>query len=322
MKKDTKKRLKQLEKGDRHSGDIYEPPKKKKDKKLKSKPAYELALNYTLVHLYELVLSINGIKAEEYFGPDGISIRNNIKLNKKFKKLSSLDWNKQADFNSLDFRGRFCTIFLMRMIRTCHSNIKGMYKTLYPDTKKHKMYMNLLNQMLLRIDMLVVSMLSRDVAYGEPLEAMYQILSVTGDMDSELARKVQETKEFLIENCSKRKIDDGIIINNILKLAYMLSTNSTKLKKTPEFIEGDYRDDDDLMMRQEAQLGYAILRAQNKGKESLLYDVLIEAKPSIMVRYTEEVNEYPEIVIGCQALFFTGLFVDDPYVTMYIKKMM
>lgn len=109
-------------------------------------------------------------------------------------------------------------------------------------------------------------------------------------------------------------------MNNIMKTAYILATMNLKLKKTPEFIDGDYSSDDVLMRKQIAQLGYAIMKAEAKGASSFFYDIMIEAKPKIYCRWAD-VNEYPELCVGCQALYLLMIYMDNPDVTRWVNKM-
>ena len=99
--------------------------------------------------------------------------------------------------------------------------------------------------------------------------------------DGNILKVVDESFKFLDKECGNQTVDSGVIMNNIMKTAYILATMNLKLKKTPEFIDGDYSSDDVLMRKQIAQLGYAIMKAEAKGASSFFYDIMIEARPKI-----------------------------------------
>jgi hypothetical protein len=167
---------------------------------------------------------------------------------------------------------------------------------------------------------LIVGILTKDFSYAEPLQAMTQILILSGGYDEEILEKLDTAIKFLEEQCTDPDLDEGIILNNIMKTAFMLATLTLKFKKTPEYIEGDYRDDDELMKKQLGQLGYAIMHSQSKGNKSFFYRIMVEANPAIETRF-EDIADFPEISVACQALELLGLYMDNPVVSRYIDTM-
>jgi hypothetical protein len=247
-------------------------------------------------------------------------MKRNIVLNKKFKKLSLLDWENPYPVDNAIFRGRFATIYLFQLVQEINKWIKKSYLHSYGDKGKYKVYNHLLNSIMTRSDLLVVGLLSRDFSYAEPFQAMTQMLILSGGYDEEILAKLSEATAFLEEQCGSPEVEEGILLNNIMKTAFMLSTLTLKLKKTPEYIEGDYRDDDELMRKQLGQLGYAIMNSQAKGYKSFFYNIMVEANPEVITRF-EDAEEYPELLVGCQALMLLDLYMDDPDVSKYIDTM-
>lgn len=323
MDKETKKRFKELQKGEKRDGDIYSVAKEKKSKakkKLKGEAMYTISLTNFFSHVFEMILLMNQIDESEYIDSDYGMMKRNIVLNKKFKKLSLLDWENPYPVDNAIFRGRFATIYLFQLVQEINKWIKKSYLHSYGDKGKYKVYNHLLNSIMTRSDLLVVGLLSRDFSYAEPFQAMTQMLILSGGYDEEILAKLSEATAFLEEQCGSPEVEEGILLNNIMKTAFMLSTLTLKLKKTPEYIEGDYRDDDELMRKQLGQLGYAIMNSQAKGYKSFFYNIMVEANPEVITRF-EDAEEYPELLVGCQALMLLDLYMDDPDVSKYIDTM-
>lgn len=314
----VKERIKQIEKGS-------VPNKKKKKGKNKEKPlsnklAYSITMTNFFEHVFEMILTINNIDEEEYVDKKYGMQKRNIKLNKKFKKLSSINWDEKSEFGSLQFRGKLATIYLFHLLKDINHLIARTYAKQYQGEKRFKVYNMLLNNIITRSDMLIVGLLTRDMSYAEPLQAMTQMIILANGKNGDLLDIINKSIAFLEKECSEQTVDEGVILNNIMKTAYILSTMNMNLKKTPKFIEGDYRKDDTVMKNQIGQLGYAIMKAQVKGNESLFYDLMMETNPKLYTRFSD-VNEYPEVAIGCQALYLLTLYIDNPDVTKWVNKM-
>jgi hypothetical protein len=321
MASESKKRLKELEKSEKKAGDIYAVTEKKsKGKRIKGEALYTISLSNFFSHVFEMILLINNIDEEEYIDSDYGMMKRNIVLNKKFKKLSDLDWENAYPMENPEFRGKFATVYLFHLVREVNRWIKKTQLYCYKDKKKYKVYNHLLDNIITRSDLLIVGVLTKDFSYAEPLQAMTQILILSGGYDEEILEKLDTAIKFLEEQCTDPDLDEGIILNNIMKTAFMLATLTLKFKKTPEYIEGDYRDDDELMKKQLGQLGYAIMHSQSKGNKSFFYRIMVEANPAIETRF-EDIADFPEISVACQALELLGLYMDNPVVSRYIDTM-
>lgn len=316
----AKERLKDLEKG-KQIGFESSKPKKKKEKTLSRKVTYTITMSNFFSHVFELILSINNIDETKYLSKKHGVQKRDIRLNKKFKRLSGLDWDHSSEIGSFNFNGKLATVFLFHILYEVDHVIAKTYSRQYRDAKRFKVYNMLLNKIIERCDLLVVGLLTRDFSYSEPMHAMTQMLILANGNDGNILKTMEESFKFLEKECRNPSVDEGVVLNNVMKTAYILATMNMKLKKTPKFIEGDYRNDDATIRKQVAQLGFAIMKAESKGAKSLFYDMMIEANPKIMCRFPD-VNEFPELCVGYQALTLLMLYMDNPDVTRWVKKMM
>lgn len=316
-----KKRLRDLERNRKH-GDIYaKPPKKERKVKISNKNLYDITLSNFQFHIYELVMMINGIDSSYYLyqTENAVTLNANVKIDKTFKQLSKLDWDEPMDIDSLTFRGRFATLLLLQIVASSHKIVKNLYAKV-DSGKKYKGYFYILDEWITRVDMFVTTYLTNNLNYRDHLEAILEVLLAAEDEDPEILKRLKETKTFLINACKGReKYTDGIICNNIMKMSYVLATNSMKVKRTPKYQENiDYRDQE-MMVRQIGELGLAILKRRDKEDTPIIYKVFTKANPKIWSR-VQYAEEYPEILIGMRALEMLKIFIDDKSVTKYINQ--
>lgn len=321
MNKEMKKRLKQLERNQKY-GDIYEEkPKKKEYIKVSNRGMYDITLSNFQLHLYELMFMVNGIDPEYYMTitPTAVALVNNVKLDETFMTLSKLDWQHEKGIDTLTFRGRFVTLLLYRLIACSHKIVKHLYDQV-GEGKRYASYRIILEEWMCRVDMFISTYLTNNLNYREHLQAVLEMIVAANDEDDEIIKKLEESRAFLINACNHPgKYDDGIICNNIMKMSFVLSTNSMKTKKTPRYIEGiDYRDDD-VVVRQVGELGLAIMKRRKSGYIPIMYRCFTKADPEIYTRF-ENAEDYPEIVIGMRSLELLKMFVDDRGVSKYINR--
>ena len=111
----AKERLKDLEKG-KQIGFESSKPKKKKEKTLTRKATYTITMSNFFSHVFELILSINNIDETKYLSKKHGVQKRDIRLNKKFKRLSGLDWEHSSEIGSFDFNGKLATVFLFHIL--------------------------------------------------------------------------------------------------------------------------------------------------------------------------------------------------------------
>ena len=319
MKKELKKRLKFLE----QEGSGYgKKKKKKKEKGLSQKSWYSITLSNFQFHCYELMSMINGIDPDTYIYADRqvTMLNDNVKVNKLFKRMSLIDWKTPAPISSQTFRGRFATLLILKIAHNSHHIIKHLYENGGFKKKRYKTYNELLSELITTVDCFVTTFLSANLEYTNSLRDILELLVVSEGEEYEILEKLEEMRGFLKENCRTHGVDDGVLCNNIMKMAYVLATNNVNVKKTPKYVEEIDYEDINMMASQIGRLGYAILHRKSKGADSMIYDVFTKSLPEIWSKI-DGIDEYPEIIIGTQALELLKLFIDDIEVSRYIDKM-
>ena len=185
-----KNRLKELDKGKVAGVDKSSGKKKKKEKTLSKRAVYSITMTNFFGHLFELILMINNINESEYLDSKLGMQKRNIKLNKKFKRLSSLNWHMPSEPGSVDFNGKMVTIYLFHIIYEIDRLIQRTYAKQYHDEKRFKVYNMLLNNIIERTDLMVVGLLTRDFSYSEPLHAMTQMMILASGKDGNILKVI------------------------------------------------------------------------------------------------------------------------------------
>ena len=326
MDKNLKKRVKELSKGAKNGGIYSKPPEKKKKKgeKISSRAIYDITLSNFQFHLYTLICMINGIDTDIYVYADNQAtiLNENLKIDKTFKKLSKLDWNTPAPLESLTFRGRFATCLLLKIVHSSHRLVKGLYNSVESDDKgKYKAYNALLDELIYNIDTFITSYLSCDIEYTGHLQKIYEIILIAEGRDTEIVERMSAIREMLKQNVVTKEYDDGTICNNIMKLAYVLSTDSMKLKSTPRYDEDLEFSDYSGVGNQIGTLGYAIMKRRMKTDVvPWMYKCMTKSKPQLITRFGEA-NEMPELAIGIKAITLLQIFMGDDMIIEYIEQM-
>lgn len=305
-----KKVLKELK--ERYEGS--KPKKKEKKKKIPKKYVYQNTLTMYQLQLYELICMINGIDKRVFIlsNDHGVTLLQNLDIDAGFKKASKLKWGEHSEIYGLNFRGKFMTLLLKYLARNSHAIIKRDV-----DEKSYKKYLNGIDDMLINISGFVTGFLSSNFSYANMSYYILKYTFLSQKVDSDIATKFEEARCFLKEACRKGESDD-LIINNLLKLAYVLSTNSVNFKKTPEYLENLSTSHKDVVEHQIGELGYAIMHRFSKSGSSALINIFVEAEPLIETRFKDI---EPDVAMGVQALMLTGLLLDDDYIWKFINMM-
>lgn len=324
MRKELKERMKVLNRGRKHGGIYQIPPEngKKKQPKIRAKDYYEITLANFQFHLYQSIEMINNIDIDTFvYANEEVTVLNgNLKINDNFKKISYLDWRTPMPIDSLTFRGRFASLLLLKIARNAHRIVKGLYHAAEISGKRYRSYYALLDELIFEVDLFVAGFLSSDVSYTEHLINIYRLLLIAEEKDLEVIDRLEQTRNMLKEAASHRSdCDDGTICNNLLKMTYVLSTDSLKLKHTPRYEEElDFREDA-MMVNQIGTLGFAIMKRRAKTEEvPIFYQVFQDAMPEILSRFNCE--NAPEIAIGEKAITLLELFLGDYKITKYIES--
>lgn len=328
MDKLLKERTKFLSKGVKFGGIYVDAPEKKKKKKkdnLSSQAIYDITLGNFQFHLYTAICMINGIDTDVYvYADSGVTILNtNLKIDDVFLRASQLDWKTPAGVDTVTFRGRFATLLLLKIAHNTHRIVKGIFNSV--DEKiphKYSAYISILDEFIYHIDTFTTTYLSADLEYAKHLQKIYEIMLMAEEKNTEIIQRLSDVQEMLEKAASGRcSYDDGTIANNVMKMAYVLSTGSLKLKNTPRYDEYLNFQDYYTMGNQIGTLGYAILKYRIKTNEiSMFYKILQKAKPQLVSRF-EETEDMPELVIGTKALTLLEIFIGDTKVTKYIDNL-
>lgn len=327
MDKSLKQRTKYLSKGMKFGGIYVDPPKKKKKKKkdrISNRAYYDITLGNFQYHIYNAICMINGIDTDVYVYADSETtiLNANLKIDKVFLRASKLDWKTPADIDSATFRGRFATLLLLKIAHNTHRIVKGLYNTIDEDVKhKYKVYKDILNEFIYNIDMFVTTYLSCDMNYTKHLQKIYEIILISQGKSTDIIDWLLKVQDMLQKVVSgNNSYDPGTISNNIMKMAYVLSTNSLKLKNTPKYDENLEFSDYYGIGNQIGTLGYAILKYRMKVSEvPMFYKILQKAKPKLVSRF-EETNEMPELAVGTKALTLLEIFIGDYTITRFIDQ--
>lgn len=325
MDKRLKERTKLLSRGVKYGGiyaDVPEKKGKKKEEKISNRAIYDITLNNFQFHLYTSICMINGIDNDVYVYADSkVTILNaNLKIDKVFKQLSKLDWENPAGIDTLTFRGRFATCLLLKIVHNSHRIVKGLYNLVNTKDTKHRYraYNALLNELIYHIDTFITAYLSCDIDYTNHLQKIYEIILISENRSTDIVERMSAIREMIAGNIVSKSYDDGTICNNIMKLSYVLSTDSMKLKHTPKYDEDLEFTDYGRMGNQIGTLGYAIMKKRMKtGVTPFMYKIMDRAKPELVTRFIEA-DEMPELVIGTKAITLLEIFMGDPRIIEYI----
>lgn len=328
MNKEMKTRLKELRKTKKKKSGFYQETVEfveKKVKKLKYKYRYKIAMGNFKFVVMDMILDINNIDKDDYLFSDGFTLNCEFKFDDKFKKMSSLDFDtkEKSDINDMKFRGRYITKLLFYVLK----HVDDMIDVVYDECKnyydsKGKIKYNILNEFVLRLNSFIVTYLSEDASYREHLEDLMEFFLIYKKryQSVEVMETFREQSEFVREACHTMSYDQDIMINNIMKLAYMMCTGDVKLRKCPKLIEGMRNDDFMDLKEQIGCLGYAIMERTEKESTDLLYQLFSKSYPLYYSKFPD-VNELIELNIGTKSLTYLKMILDDFYVNKFIDTL-
>lgn len=319
MDKQLKNRLKTLKKSEKkQKNGFYE---EEDTQKISNRGLYDITLSNFQFHMYEMICLINGIDPGLYLYSDrrtSTVLQAELKVDKMFKSLSCLDWKKPEEIHTRTFRGRFMTMLLFKVVRNSHKIVKSIFKEMDEPEKRYKGYNVILNEWIARFDTFVAAFLTRDISYTEPLEDVLEMLLLASGKDMEMVQKLREIRD-MAKSRLKGDYDDPIVMNNLFKMAFVISTDSLNVKKTPKYIEGISHLSYDSMLDQLGTLGYAILLKRDKNQAPIFYSAFIKANPLILTKF-QEVKDCPEIIVAIRALLLLDIYLDDKRYTKWLGE--
>lgn len=316
MDKQLRKRLKALKKSEKKNGSVFY----EEDEKISNRGLYDITLSNFQFHMYEMICLINGIDPALYLYSSrrtSTALNAELKLDKTFKKLSCLNWETSEEIHTRTFRGRFVTTILFKIVRNSHRIVKSIFHEMEEPSRRYKAYNVILNEWISRVDTFVAAFLTRDISYVEPLEDVIEMMLLADSKDAEMLQKLREIRNMTEKNL-KGDYDDPIVMNNLFKMAFVISTGSMNVKRTPGYVEGISHTSYDSMLEQVATVGYAILLKREKGIP-IFYDAFIKANPLILTKF-DEVKDCPELVVGIRALMLLDIYLDSKKYTKWLDE--
>lgn len=290
------------------------------------------------MNMAALICSINGIPISDYFETDNetgygtickpVSVKHPL-----FTYSSILDWENKSDVyntDSLIFRCRYLTLVISQLMGkiddVTEREVYNKYK--YRHSKDEKRII-LTRDIMNDIIRFILLMINIDSSYQNIILKIHEHLSYTKknlkhrELRNLLNGHVINTRNGMKENMiSERFMDDDLAIYNILKIAYMLSTNKTNVKVIPKFkyIEGATVKHDLLKLIEE--LGFQIVYGSNNKKFSPMFKAFIESRPSVWTQFYEESEKNYAVKIGLLSLAYAKFVLDDYSIDKFIDNMM
>lgn len=294
--------------------------------KLSKNHKYIITCSNWEFHLMEEILMINGIPIENYlYANEYATVVEEFRMNKKFKQMSLLDWeNFPSETNSLDFRGKFCSLLLLWIMNNSDAICRKIQKNV-GGGHKGEIRRKVLSNIIIRTDMFVVNILAKDTYYGNNIEQMLDLTTLWADEEkfAKLMENFINQKAFIIRALDNpEEYDFGLIWDSIMKLAFMVATNTTNFKNIPKYKTAEKLKDFEVMKEYVGRLGLAILihRKNSKRKKPVLYSIYTKACP-LYYSWFEEIEDAIELNVGVKALNYLAFLIDNEKFNNIIKAM-
>lgn len=306
QKKIIGKLVKKAERGNLYNGITTTLPKKDR---------YNLTCNQWKDHLSELILVINNIPKVE------IPL-NKVKFTSHFRNVSIFNWDPIPNpIDSAVYRGKFLTLALFWVKDHSDKICKMIQKEV--GGKKGEIRRKALKNIMIKVDLFVVNFLSNDTTYEINIEALLDLTTLEADERNfhRLHEHFINQKSFIVEMLSNPdEIDKPLMWDSIIKLAFMVATNTTHFRNLPKYKKGYKVTDRESLKENIGRLGLAILRHRSKyWKEPVLYNIYTLACPEYDSRF-EEVNEAIELNVGIKAIHYLMFIIDNNEFTSYIER--
>ena len=315
MNKEEKKRLEKLMKRARKKKGLYDDRPH-----LGAKKMYMLTEANFEFHLIELILMLNDINVTDVIiASDYGTIIDDFGFNKKFKKASALNWSKKydADVFSYEFRAKFLTLMLFWILDHCEDIVDVVYSH-FENKKEGKIKRKVLKTISTRIDSFVVNFLCQSGDYSDTMLDMLDLMMLKSDSNN-VAKVMKHYKtqvEFLNHAFDDPDYELPLIWHNIIRLAYMMTTNNANFKNLPDYDKDLDLYDAEHMKESIGRLGIAILIQQKKKKPDF-YKMFEKATPRLVA--TElDTDDCIELRVGVKSLIYLAFILSNQSVTTLI----
>lgn len=280
-----------------------------------NKGAFDDAISNYKLYIIALALSLVNIPLSSYFVKsryEGIStVSNPDDIINNIKQVMN---NKQEAFVSQD---EFKIRFLLHMITELSTYISDIIQNMYNKTgKPGNQYANMFS-LLKEIDIFLTKFIIGFIK-GEEYDmiSIFEIFSFARKNKRQLIPVIRAHAKLTID---VKVIEDNmlkhedVIINDLMKLAYIFATESVDVSGTPDKIKHLCRYDTESIHNQIKELGYVIADTRYKRSRPVLYKSFSKSHPYIISKSSELlVDEY--FNIGCRALVYAAMILNQPEV--------
>ena len=274
--------------------------------------------------LIAVICSLNGLQPKDYLKKDGSL--------KKFKKLSFdnsiLAWNSKEFFDMQGgiFKFRFLTIFLLSFSDAIEEICRGKYlNCVLPKSGEYENGYFIIADMYEYTIRFIEAMVT-DGPYTNLLLKINQYTTyIRDDKKPRLVNQYIREMVFELQKGLQPRglfeggyMPDDIAIDTIIKLAYILATGDTSMKKLVKFkkFEGIDRYYDIRGILE--TLGYAIAKKKFKNRP-IMYQSFLKASPHLITKYGD-VNRNEYLSHAISALNYVKFVCNDKHVTKLIDK--
>lgn len=339
MKKSVKKELEynlpalveEVRKLDKYQGIKLKHPVKILDPML----SYNMNLQNTKIYFLSVAIILNNQKPDDYFVSDGSFIHMTYKVsldNDYFVENSYLfhmNNFKKYEINSDEFRGRFVTLLCMKLGDIIPDIVDSRFVLSKKKLNEYEEKELILHDVIRIFNRFIISYLEGH-DFEKDLFNVFTLLSIQKAYKKKFKKykmkmleTVHEQKDRLIDGRSGLKfvpslMEDDIAINNVIKLAYVVTTESLDISKTPYISDGiSVKDSREIKELVEA-LGATINLYDRK--KPLLYQIFMKTIPNIEVKWSD-VNFNLNLKTGCKALYYLDFICHDRKIHQLIQSM-
>lgn len=295
--------------------------KARKKKKSKWERIYLLTLSNFKFFLMDTICMLNGIERDDYFFEDGFPRFKKFKFNKDFKDTSFLHFDEKANsIYGARYRARYLTMLYFYFFKNIEKIVNKLSKKIGDESYKTKI--NILKDVIVKLNTFTVNFSSNNGDYSNSLKELMNILMITdGNKKNKKVMKIVTQQGEIVKDACKNKhlYDEDVMINNIIKLAYVTATTSTDIHKCPKFKEGVTKSDRDNVKKQVRKLGKAICYELNKRKTPEFYKVYTNSRPIYYSNF-KDINEDDYLNIGTKALTYLKFILNDKKCNRFINS--
>jgi len=283
-----------------------------------------------------LICLVNGVAVKDYVEFNDLDDYEDASelMHIDFTEESLLDWNNQKttyNDNSMIFRCRFITLVLMSMLGKVDKIIE-----LEVNNKK-KFYLHsrdeqkiLITKKLIEDCVRFVNVVSNtSISHQNIILRMHEHTSYTKkkvkhqSLRNLLNGHVLNTRHSMnIDPITKRFAEDDMTIYNVLKISFMLATNSTDLKAIPNFKYIEHATVKHDLGKLIEELGREILIYSKGRKYGPMFKAYVDARPRVYTQFHKECNDNFAFRVGVLALKYTNFVCNDKTIKRFINEML